>query len=140
MKAWWASLAAVLVAVGAGAADEAKPETPAKEPAAAIKDIGEADFAKEVEEFKGVVIVDFWAAWCPPCRKLGADMKELAPKFPTVKFVKIDVDKNKAIAAKFKISGIPYVAVFKDGKKVDEMTGYPGKAKLEAFFKAASEK
>lgn len=134
-----------LIALGLAASAYAAEEKPATPPAGAaaaevkhpanVKQIGQDEFAKEVEQAKGVVIVDFFATWCPPCKKLAKDMPEVAAKYPNISVVKIDTDKNQDLAKKFKVQAIPYVVVFKDGKKVGEMVGYGGKDKLEALFK-----
>jgi len=78
-------------------------------------DITEADFDATISN--GVTLVDFWAAWCAPCRIQGPIIDELAKETGhTAKITKLDVDKNRNIAARFNITSIPSILVFKDGK------------------------
>jgi putative thioredoxin len=71
-----------------------------------------------------VVLVDFWAEWCGPCKTLGPALERLvAARAPKVKLVKIDVDKNQALAAQFRIQSIPTVYAFLDGRPVDGFQG-----------------
>ena len=73
------------------------------------------DFEKEIAQ--GNTVVDFFATWCGPCRMMGQIMENIEADFPTVKFLKVDVDKFPEITAKFNISSIPDMYFFKDGKK-----------------------
>lgn len=71
-----------------------------------------------------LVLVDFWAEWCGPCKTLGPALERLvAARAPKVKLVKIDVDKNQALAAQFRIQSIPTVYAFLDGRPVDGFQG-----------------
>ena len=86
----------------------------------------DANFQSEVLGSKGVVVVDFWATWCGPCRVQGPIVESLAEKLkdePNLKIGKLDVDENNETAVQYKILSIPTVAIFKDGVL---MEGKPG--------------
>ena len=88
----------------------------------------DSNFQKKVIESKIVVLVDFYADWCGPCQMAGPVLEELDKELTgKVKFGKLDVDKNQAIAAKYGVMSIPTVILFKDGKEVGRQVGFPGK-------------
>lgn len=102
-----------------------------------IKVIKTNEFANEVENTKGTVVVDFFATWCGPCKmlspvfeSLGNDMKEEAT------FLKVDIDESLELAQKFQVSTVPTVIVFKDGKEQDKLVGFIPKQKLEEMIKS----
>ncbi len=78
------------------------------------------------------VVVDCWAAWCAPCRMLGPIIDELAEEKTDVKFVKLDVDKNRAVPSKYGIMSIPTLLYFKDGQLVDKTLGALPKQVIES--------
>jgi thioredoxin 1 len=84
------------------------------------------DFVRLLSETRGLVVVDFWAQWCGPCRRLGAELPHIAAENPTVAFVKVDVDVNRALADRFGIGPIPHVKFFRDGspREVGAVLGY----------------
>ena len=84
-----------------------------------VKHINDQDFNTEVIEASEVVVVDFWATWCGPCKMIAPVIEELANEMENVKFVKVDVDKNPGSAGKYQIQSIPTLLIFKDGKVVD---------------------
>lgn len=83
----------------------------------------------------GVVVVDFNATWCGPCKMLAPVLEELSNEMESqAAFYAMDVDDNQGVALRFGISSIPYVAVFKDGHLVDQQIGFVPKEQLKAFI------
>jgi thioredoxin 1 len=86
--------------------------------------VTDANFAAEVEQHKGLAVVDFWAAWCGPCHAVAPIMEQLAAQFDgKVKVTKLDVDTNQKTAMRFNVRSIPTVMFFKDGRAVDTVVG-----------------
>jgi thioredoxin len=71
----------------------------------------------------GTVIVDFTASWCPPCKMIGPKFEALASSYPTIKFVKVDVDQNSEAAEFANVQAMPTFKVYKDGVEVGELVG-----------------
>lgn len=83
-----------------------------------------ADFEKEVMQGTGVVLVDFWASWCGPCRMVGPIIDQLAEEYAgKVTVGKVNVDEESALASEFAVVSIPTIIVFKDGKQVEKLVG-----------------
>lgn len=93
-------------------------------------DLTSANFAAETAQ--GVTVVDFWASWCGPCRMLSPIVEELAGEMTGVKFVKVNVDEEPALANQFRVDAIPTLVMLKDGKLADQTVGLQGKAELRA--------
>ncbi len=84
----------------------------------------EVQFAEKVEASTGVVLVDFWATWCPPCKIMNPILADLASAYAgKIVVAKVDVDQNRELAGRFKIESIPTLMLFKDGKAVDMKVG-----------------
>lgn len=77
------------------------------------------------------VLVDFWAAWCGPCRMVGPVLEEIAGERDDVKIVKLNVDENPQTAAKYRITSIPAMKLFKNGEEVHEIIGAMPKVAIE---------
>jgi thioredoxin 1 len=73
------------------------------------------DFVQLLSKLRGLIVVDFWAPSCPPCRHLGAQLPEIAAENSAAYFVKVDVDVNRALTSQFRIGPIPHVKFFRDG-------------------------
>lgn len=86
----------------------------------------------EQDTQKGVVLTDFWATWCGPCRMQSPVVEALAEEMgDRVTFNKLDVDENPATAQKFRIMSIPTLLIKKDGQVVDQVVGYHSKEQLK---------
>ena len=82
-----------------------------------------------------LVVVDFWATWCGPCRSMAPHLETIANEYDgKVRIVKVDVDRNQKSAITYGIQNLPTLLVFKDGKVVDKLVGNPGtKRKIQDF-------
>jgi len=87
-------------------------------------EITDTNFESEVAKSNTPVLVDFWAAWCAPCRALSPTVDAIAEEYKgRVKVVKLDVDANGSTAARFNIRGIPTLLVIKDGQVKEQIVG-----------------
>ena len=102
---------------------------------AGILELTESNFAAETRS--GLVLVDFWAPWCGPCRMQTPILEQLVGKVPGANIAKLNVDDAGAIAAKFGVQSIPTLLVFKDGRIVQQFVGVQQAPTLIAALEAA---
>ncbi len=102
--------------------------------------VTDSTFESEIEKHEGLAVVDFWAAWCGPCRMVGPILDQLASEYQgKAKVAKLDVDSNQRTTMRFGIRSIPAILFFKDGKLVDQVIGAVPRAKLESKFREHGE-
>ncbi len=103
---------------------------------AAVADVTDQNFEAEVLKSKIPVLVDFWAEWCGPCRAIAPIIKDLAARYgDKLKVVKMNVDENQSIPARYGVRSIPLVLAIKDGAVVDQILGSKSKEAFDALVK-----
>ncbi|MBS3815995.1 MAG: thioredoxin [Candidatus Thermoplasmatota archaeon] len=96
--------------------------------------VNDNDFQETINEYP-LVLVDFWAEWCGPCKMMEPVLEELAEEYQgEVVIAKMNVDKNQKVPSQFQVSSIPTLVLFKDGERVDRMIGALQKQQLEQKF------
>lgn len=100
-----------------------------------IKHISDASFEADVLQSDKPVLVDFWAEWCGPCKAITPILEEAARHYDgKLQIVKLDVDANQTVPAKFSIRGIPTLILFKNGAAAAQKVGALTKSQLSAFI------
>lgn len=99
-------------------------------------ELTDANFLSDVEQAQGLMLVDFWAAWCGPCRAIAPVIEQIADENAgKLKVGKVDVDVNGGVAMRYGVMSIPTLILFKDGKPVKRMVGAMPKPALMAQIK-----
>ena len=96
--------------------------------------ITKENFQREVLESEKPVLLDFWAAWCGPCRMVGPILEEVAEERPDIKVCKVNVDDEQELASAYRIMSIPTLMVVKDGKIVSQSAGARPKSDIHAML------
>jgi len=97
--------------------------------------VGDGDFESQILQSEVPALVDFWAAWCGPCRTVGPVVEELAAEYAgKIKVAKLNVDDNKQTPAKYGVRGIPTLMLFKDGQVVDQIVGAVPKNRIKELL------
>jgi len=99
--------------------------------------VSDDSFASDVEQSSGVMLLDFWAPWCGPCRAMEPILEELATEHPEFAIAQLNVDENPETTQKFDVMSIPTFIIFKDGQMVQRISGGLPKAKLLAELQSA---
>ncbi|MBZ9637052.1 thioredoxin [Clostridium sp. FP1] len=100
-----------------------------------IKEVNDKNFDEEIGNSDNIVVVDFWAPWCGPCRMLSPVIEELAKEMgKEVKFAKVNVDESPMISSKYRIASIPTVMVFNKETVKETMVGFRPKADIKKII------
>lgn len=102
-----------------------------------VQHIDQNMFQEEVLNHEGVVVVDFFATWCAPCKMLAPVLEELQSEMGNVKIVKVDVDDNGELANRYGVQSIPTIKVFKNGAELDTKVGFMPKEVLKELIEEA---
>ncbi|HYG44442.1 MAG TPA: thioredoxin TrxA [Bordetella sp.] len=103
-----------------------------------IKNVSDASFDADVIKSSQPVLVDYWAAWCGPCKMIAPILEEVASEYAgRLTVAKLNVDENSDTAAKYGIRGIPTLMLFKDGQAAATKVGALSKSQLTAFLDGA---
>jgi len=98
-----------------------------------VLEISDQNFDQEVKNFSGVVLVDFWAPWCGPCKMQGPIIEQLSQELKdktNIKIAKLNVDENQAKSQEYEVMSIPTLKIFKNGQVVETMIGLQSKETL----------
>ena len=96
-----------------------------------LQEVTDADFADRVLTSDKPVLVEFWAAWCGPCRMVGPVLERIADEHPEISIVKMDLDANQVTARDYQVMAAPTMLLFRDGEAIATIVGAKPKAALE---------
>ncbi|HEX8177765.1 MAG TPA: thioredoxin [Pyrinomonadaceae bacterium] len=100
-----------------------------------VNEVSDSSFEKDVLQSEQPVLVDFWAAWCAPCRMLAPTVEAVAEKYAgNARVVKLNVDENPAISQRYGIKGIPTLILFKGGKEEERVVGATSKEAISRMI------
>ena len=99
-----------------------------------ITNVTKDNFDKEVMQAEGTVLIDFWAAWCGPCRMIAPAVEKIAEERPDVKVCKVNIDDEQELAIKYGVMSIPTLMVVKNGEIVNTAVGLRPKEEIEALL------
>ena len=99
-----------------------------------ITNVTKENFDKEVMQVQGTVLVDFWAAWCGPCRMIAPAVEKIAEEHPEIKVCKINIDDEQELAIKHGVMSIPTLMVVKDGEITNTAVGLRPKEEIEEML------
>lgn len=96
--------------------------------------VTDLSWTEEINAHDGLVMVDFWAAWCGPCKMIAPIIDQISEELENVKVCKLNVDENPRTAFEYEITAIPTMLFFKGGKVVDQMMGFTSKETIKSVI------
>ena len=100
-----------------------------------VNDVSDSSFEQDVLQSERPVLVDFWAAWCAPCRMLAPTVEAVAEKYSgSARVVKLNVDENPGVSQRYGIKGIPTLILFKNGKEEERVVGATSKEAISRMI------
>ena len=102
-----------------------------------MQELNESNFEAEVLKSDKPVAVDFWAAWCSPCKMLSPIFEKVSGELTDVKFAKVNVDENQGLAQQLGVMSLPTIVIFKNGEEAERIVGYVDEAKLKSNISGA---
>ena len=100
----------------------------------AINKTSDSTFQDDISSQSNLVLVDFWAEWCGPCKQISPILEEIANEKENLNILKLNIDENPATPQKYNVRGIPTLMLFKDGKLIDTKIGSLPKSSLEDWI------
>lgn len=101
----------------------------------AVEHISKSGFESKVLQGKGIILVDFYADWCGPCKMLAPIIEEMSRSYSEAQFYKVNVDEENELALKYRVMSIPTLIAFKDGEPVKTLVGLVSKSEIEEMLK-----